>query len=307
MTLRRVAAGAIALLLVAVGITVGPAFLRRDVVRYHWAGTVGDTILAEPIGVAYANGHLLVTDAAQNRIVVFDTSGSVAATWGDSALQLHRPMHLSVGTHGLVRVAEYLADRVAVLDTTGRRVGVVGGVTGSGAGELDAPGGVVTLHGMVFVADFYNHRVQAFADGASRVIGRPGRLFKGRLHYPTDVATDGSMLYVADAYNHRIQVFGPTGEYVRRWGGPFGLGGRGPFRGWFRVATGVAVAGGRVYVADFYNDRVQIFTDRGRYLGQIVDSLSLPTDVAIGPSGALYVVDFGHGRLVRFLPERGRP
>ena len=73
-------------------------------------------------------------------------------------------------------------------------------------------------------------------------------------------------------------------------------------RGWFKVATGIDVSDGRVYAADFENDRIQIFTHRGKYLGQVRDSLSLPTDVAIGPSGELYIVDFGHQRVVRFLP-----
>jgi DNA-binding beta-propeller fold protein YncE len=302
--MRRVIATTVVLLVAVTGLVLGPAFLRRDLVSYRWAGTIGETTLIEPIGVAYVSGRLLVSDAATNRVLLFDTTGTSVGTWGDSAVQLLRPMHLSAGPNGLVRVAEYLADRVSVLDTTGAVVGVTGGATGSGLGQLDAPGGAAFLNGAVFVAEFYNHRVQAFAGGKARVIGQPGRLLKGSLHYPTDVATDDSLIYVADAYNHRIQVFRPNGEYVRRWGGPFGFGGRGPFRGWFRVATGVEVDGGQVYVADFHNNRVQIFTDRGRYLGQITDSLRLPTDVAVGPEGQLYVADFGHGRVVQFAPER---
>jgi len=36
------------------------------------------------------------------------------------------------------------------------------------------------------------------------------------------------------------------------------------------------------------------------------DSLELPTDVAVTPSGVVYVVDFGHARVVRFEPVRER-
>lgn len=88
---------------------------------------------------------------------------------------------------------------------------------------------------------------------------------------------------------------------MSRWGGPLGLGIPGPFRGWFRVATGIAVASGSVYVADFYNDRMQVFTTGGRYLGALGDSLHFPTDVAVGPRGEVYVVDFGHHRIVRLI------
>ncbi len=296
-----VAAVIVALALVA----FAPVLLRTDTLQYRWAGTIGEGTLTAPIGVAYTGGHLFVSDAAANRIVVFDTSGSVVADWGDSAIGLARPMHISLGTGGLLHVAEYLSDRVTILDARGQVVRRVGGFTGSGVGELDAPGGAVALGDAVVAADFYNHRAQAFTATGARVIGRPGRVFRGRLHYPTDVAADDSLVYVADAYNHRIQVFRSDGEYVRRWGGPWGLGGRGPFKGWFNVAIGIEVSGGRVYVADFYNNRIQIFTDRGKYLGQVADSLSLPTDAAIGENGDLYVVDFGHKRVVRFARLQG--
>ena len=302
--LGRIAIVAGVILLVRASVAFGPGLLRRDVVRYEWDGAMGEGVLTDPIGIAYADGRLFVTDAAENAIVVFDASGALVAEWGDSTLDLRRPMHLSLGPDRVLRVAEYLSDRVALVDLKGVLVGRIGGTGGSGVGELDAPGGAAEAGGVLFVADFYNHRVQVFADDATLAIGTPGRVLNARLHYPTDVAADDSLVYVADAYNHRVQVFRTNGEYVRKWGGPLGLGGRGSLRGWFKVATGIEVSDGRVYTADFENDRIQIFTDRGKYLGQVGDSLHLPTDVATGPRGELYVVDFGHQRVVRFLPIR---
>ena len=184
--------------------------------HYQWGGIIGAGMLDEPIGIAYVDGRLFVSDAATNRVVVFDTSGTVLAEWGDSILGLRRPMHLSLGPDHLLRVAEYLSDRVSVIDPAGEVVKRVGGASGPGPGELDAPGGAAVLGDALFVADFYNHRVQKFSTGASDVIGIPGRAFKARLHYPTDVAVlpDGGLV-VADAYNHRIQAFEPSG--VLRW------------------------------------------------------------------------------------------
>jgi DNA-binding beta-propeller fold protein YncE len=177
----------------------------------------------------------------------------------------------------------------------------VGGASGSAPGEMDAPGGVAEAGGRLFAADFYNHRVDRFGPGAAGSLGRAGRVLSGRLHYPTDVSAAGdSLIYVADAYNHRIQVFRPDGTFVRKWGGPLGMGGLGSLRGWFKVATGVEVSRDTVYVADFENHRVQVFTPRGHYLGQVADSLFRPTDMVKGGRGELYVVDFGHDRIVRF-------
>jgi DNA-binding beta-propeller fold protein YncE len=302
--LKRIVASGVALVLLGGAVALAPALLRRDRVRFRWAGGMGRGVLEAPLGVAYGNGRLYVTDAGADRIVVFDTSGAVLESWDGASLGLGRPMHVTRGADGLLYVAEYARDRISVLDSGGRLVRRVGGTPGKGPDALDAPGGVTARGDTVYVADFYNHRVAAFSPAGVVAIGRPGRLWAGRLHYPTDVGTDDSLLYVADAYNSRVQVLRPNGEYVRRWGGPFGLGVWGPFKGWFRVASGLAVAGGRVYVADFYNNRIQVFTDRGRYLGQATDSLRLPTDVAVGPRGELFVADFGHRRIVRLVPTR---
>lgn len=298
--LKRIGVLVVALLVLFGAVVFAPLLFRRDRVHFRWAGAFGRGVLDTPIGVAYANARLYVTDARANRIVVFDTSGAVLASWEGASLGLARPMHVARGADGLLYVADYARDRISVLDAGGRLVRRVGAAPGA----LDAPGGATARGDTVYVADFYNHRVAAFSPAGVVAIGRPGRLWAGRLHYPTDVGTDDSLLYVADAYNSRVQVFRPDGDYVRRWGGPFGLGIWGPFRGWFRVASGLAVAGRRVYVADFYNNRIQVFSDRGRYLGQATDSLSLPTAVAIGVRGELLVADFGHQRIVRLVPTR---
>ncbi len=93
-----------------------------------------------------------------------------------------------------------------------------------------------------------------------------------------------------------------------------GLGIPGWWPGWFRVATGVTVGpAGRVYVADFYNNRIQVFSAAGAFLGQFggwastSGQLELPTDVAVGADGTIYVVDFGHDRIAVFQQEWERP
>ncbi|MFQ5536867.1 MAG: 6-bladed beta-propeller [Gemmatimonadota bacterium] len=282
-----------------------PPLLRRDSITFVSRTSMGEGVLSEPIGIAYRGGRLYVSDAGNNRIVVFDTAGAVDTIWDGPELDLGRPMHITFDANGLLLVSEYLNDRVTVFDTTGAVVEHLGGISGSEPGELDAPGGAVEVTGEVFIADFYNHRVDVLGGASPRTVGRPGRIFSGRLHYPTDVDTDGELVYVADAYNHRIQVFRPDGTFVRKWGGPLGMGGRGGFRGWFRVATGVAVSGERVYAADFENNRIQTFTLTGRYLGTAEGGLRHPTDMTTGARDELYVVDFGNDRVVRF--EGGAP
>ncbi|NIP57697.1 MAG: hypothetical protein GWO17_06705 [Gemmatimonadetes bacterium] len=112
---------------------------------------------------------------------------------------------------------------------------------------------------------------------------------------------------MADAYNHRIQRFAANGGRLDVWGGPLGLGIPGPWPGWFRVATGVHVdSGGRVFVADFYNHRIQAFGPSGDFLSEWGEpgsgerALDRPTDVATGPRGRVFVADFGNDRIQVF-------
>jgi DNA-binding beta-propeller fold protein YncE len=275
--------------------------------------------LEGPIGVALLDGEVFVTDSQRHRIVVYDRNGGFLRAFGRRGAQpgqLDRPMHLTARS-GRVYVAEYLNDRIQVFSPQGESLATIGG-PGAGPGELDAPGGVaVDGEGNVYVADFYNQRVQVFApDGAFlRQVGQTGAkgIRPGRFNYPTDVALlPGGEIVVADAYNDRVQVFGPTGDPVRRWGGPLALGIAGSFHSWFRVATGVAAApDGSVFVADFYNHRIQKLTAAGDFLvafgsqGAGAGELDRPTDMAVADDGTVYVTDFGNGRVQAFVPVQG--
>ncbi|HIF94871.1 MAG: NHL repeat-containing protein [Myxococcales bacterium] len=80
-------------------------------------------------------------------------------------------------------------------------------------------------------------------------------------------------------------------------------------RGSFRVATGVAVDSlNRIYVADFENHRIQVFSNDGRQLsifgsqGDGPGEFERPTDLDIGPDGRIFVVDFGNDRIQVFEP-----
>src|SRR5438128_1695681 len=99
--------------------------------------------------------------------------------------------------------------------------------------------------GNVYVADYFNHRVQKFdsSGGFQRAWGKdvdssqPGTGFEictvaanckagsnatqlgGELYYPYGIATDtAGNVYVADTGHHRIQKFDSSGNFQRAWG-----------------------------------------------------------------------------------------
>lgn len=117
------------------------------------------------------------------------------------------------------------------------------------------------------------------------------------LRQPRGVALlPGGGVAVADTGNHRVQLFSPPPyALVRVVGAEDALGrprpGDGP--GEFRHPWAVAAdARGTLYVVDRGNRRVQVLAADGDFLGEFGrDVLADPTRLAVGPCGAVAVVD----------------
>lgn len=124
----------------------------------------------------------------------------------------------------------------------------------------------------LYVTDDGAHAVYQFTlDGTLLMtIGTPGKgaeFMSGKpFNQPTKVAIHpkSGELYVSDGYgNARVHRYTPRGEYQHSWGES------GTDPGQFNLVHSVVIdPGGRVFIADRENHRIQIFDDQGRYLTQ---------------------------------------
>ena len=78
---------------------------------------------------------------------------------------------------------------------------------------------------------------------------------------PIALALDADHLYIVDAQDGAVKIFSKDGEFLRA----VGRKGRGP--GELSFPSGVSVIGGRLYVADKFNYRVQAFDRAGKPRG----------------------------------------
>jgi DNA-binding beta-propeller fold protein YncE len=164
--------------------------------------------------------------------------------------------------------------------------------------------------GNVYVADTDNGRIAVLhpSTGACvRTFGTKGA-GNGQFNSPRAVAANGAGgLWVADAGNSRVQLVSETGAFQAKTTGGFG---EGP--GQFRSAHCVFVDGESLNVCDTFNHRIQRFGRLPSGSGQIlytgVVGGTRPTpggyngafDVAYGPLGELYTVDWFNHRIQKF-------
>ena len=124
----------------------------------------------------------------------------------------------------LLYVSEFSNHRIQVFDAdTGAHVCMIGaGVMGAGPGQLRCPWGIALQESapgsgapcLLYVADYWNHRVQVFdADTGAyvRMIGTGKGSAVVQLQYPNNIVMhpgpDGKMLmFVSESANNRVQV-----------------------------------------------------------------------------------------------------
>jgi DNA-binding beta-propeller fold protein YncE len=234
--------------------------------------------LPGPAGVALGpEGRLFVSDAGNNRIVVYDADGTFNYFFGSP--RLHGPLGIDFDKSGLLYVANSSDNRIDVFTPGGEFVRGIGKDVNPGGGDV-------------------------CTEETGCLPGPPVDDSAGSMAGPDDVAFGpAGELLVADPGNDRIDVFAPDGSFLRAFGKEVNpgsgdqdvctsecqAGAGGATAGAFEFPIGVAAdAAGNVYVADRLNDRVSVSEVDGDFVGAF-DVAPEPFAVALDCRGAIYV------------------
>ena len=251
----------------------------------------------EARGLAVApDGRIYVADTGNHRVLALSRDGTVERQWGsatDTAApgQFRLLTDVIVTPDGAVATVDNNGD-LQLFTPQGEVQQRLVAVTSNGNG-LDA-----TPDGRLWVADTSNNRVAIFAAGALAGELRPGGAdAPNHLNQPLDVAVapDGAV-YVADLAP-RIVRLDSTGQVTGEWPTEVGAG---------LAVSHLALWRDRVIMTDPERNRLVILdpaTGARRQVGTAGTApgqFRLPTGIAAGPDGRLYVLDSGNGRIQVF-------
>ncbi len=175
---------------------------------------------------------------------------------------------------------------------------------------------------LVFVTDFYNHRVQCFrSDGTPlKQWGSLGTA-DGEFTHPSSVTAlagpqdrdhpSRNHVFVIDNYNHRIQVFDIDGSFICKWGS------LGRADGEFAFPSSATVLvrsqdpiNDLVYIVDTCNHRVQVFNREGLFLnkwgtcGTNNGQFKYPRGIEVHPTRDLvFISEFAGHRIQAFRSD----
>ena len=234
--------------------TVGSGDFTYEVVD-NWAKTPDGWTIGQAEPACDSQDRVYVFNRGDHPLMVFDRDGNFQGEWGREYLTDAHGIYISGEDHIYLPVRESHAIVKCTLD--GKPLMTMG--------VWDAPSDT----------------------GGARPDGTMWKA-AGPFNRCTDIAlAPNGDLFVSDGYaNSRVHKFSPDGKLLHSWGRP---GKRGP--GEFHIPHGIWVHwDGRVMVCDRENNRIQLFTGDGAYLGMWTD-LARPCDIFVDHYGIAYVVE----------------
>ena len=179
--------------------------------------------------------------------------------------------------------------------------------------EFGEPFGIAVRDNFVYVADGERGKIfRVAADGKAEI-------FAGGFDTPSQIAFDeNGNLIVADTGANTIKKVNPAGQVETIAGveNQSGFGDGAAQNALFDAPVGVAAAGGKIFVADTYNDKIRVIENgsvttlagglQGFANGAGAQAkFDTPCGIAVTKQGSIIVADFGNRRL-RIVEPNGK-
>lgn len=232
---------------------------------------------------------------------VFNYDGKLQRTWG--ANMFVRPYDMIVDRFGYLWIIDLTQNFVGKFTEDGKQLMTIGqkGVAGDNSSHdtFNGPCGLaVAKNGDIFIADGYtNSRIMKFDKNGKflMMIGGTKGSEIGQFNVPHHVLIDSKdELVIQDRVNKRIQFWTQDGKFIKQWtdiefGRPSGF---------------AILPDDTIYVTDSDGQSIKIIKD-----DKVLDAIGgldgmRPHQIAIDPSGALYVNDEPF-RIVKKIVRKG--
>ena len=166
--------------------------------------------------------------------------------------------------------------------------------------SLDRPMHIASHHQLLYVPQYGNDKIERFIPEDNLVVlngfERSTVEFESDmpLDAPSAIAVFDVEMAIVDFYNNRILYRNSAEEWIS-------FGKKGSYKGHFFYPTDVQITLDKIWVADAYNNRIQVFDKQGNFLQMIGQDQKM--DAATGlfvSESEVFITDFENNRALVF-------
>ena len=211
------------------------------------------------------------------------------------------PQGIAIHDSGDIYVSCWVDNCIRVFDQAGQQKRTIGS-RGSGDGQFSWPCGLFIKGDVMYVAEYWNHRIQKLTTGGQflQKFGQCGS-GQGQFRYPASVIVivdQRDRLIVADSENHRVVILDQAGTWLLT------INGKVPGSHGFLSPYGVAMdPQGNIHVAALRSNTIKVFTPEGTYVRSYGD-VKKPSGIVIDEEGYSLVTEY-HGHCLSIFDSQG--
>jgi DNA-binding beta-propeller fold protein YncE len=276
-------------------------FTRNGDLINYWGGRgqdPGEFEGARAVAVS-VSGKVYVADSGNNRIQVFDEDGNFLSTWGSYGSgngEFIYPRGVATDSSENVYVVDEHNHRVQKFSETGSIL-LSWGERGSGDLQFERTTGIATdINNLIYVMDAGNAKIKIFNSTGElqKVIPLENIHEYPEYHFSNlTVDLNGNIYYSQSQPNSLVKV-SPNGVKLYEWNQ-----GSRP-EGKFDYLHGIGINNlGNLFVADRFNNRIQVFSPDGGFLYSI-ENVDKPIHLDFDTQDNLYVTCSGDGLVKKF-------